>query len=216
VYNPLATWKKELMSGSSRPSGTCGRRTATALALALLTTALGATPRQQPAPYELFARGDGDVKTQYSSATRSTVVQLALAPPGPGGLPSAATLVLQAEYSGAQPGGAPGPITVLAVPAPNANPNVIRNFELELIVERVDEAALKLFYFGQSWGDYGFTPPGGEIRRVAFTMSAAELKTVAAAEGVKGRVLNSDFVLTAKQIAALRLFGAKIGITPRP
>ncbi len=190
-----------------------GLPTAAILAVALAgTLAASGAPPQVPAPYGLFVLNDCEVKSEYSAETRSTIAQLALTPPGANNTPSAASLVLRVEYPGRRPEGLPSEVTVLAVPAVTSNPNTIRNFELEFTVERAGSRPLRLFYFGRSWGDYGFVPAGGEITRVGFSMSAADLQVLIMAERVTGRVMSSSFALTGRQLAALRLFALTVGV----
>ncbi len=187
----------------------------TGMALALAPSGVLRTfapPHQVPAPYGLFPRTDCDLKSQYSSETRSTIVQLALTPPGQDGSPSAASLILRAEYAGTRPDVPPAAISIQALPAPNSNPNVVRGLELELIIERTDARPIRLFYFGNTWGEYGYIPAGGEITRVVFNLSATELKALLTADRITGRVMNSSFALTEKEFAALRSFASSIGV----
>jgi hypothetical protein len=188
--------------------------TVAALALAV-AAALGtsAAPPQVAAPYELFARTDCELKSEYSAKTKTTTVQLALTPPGPDNSPSGASLILQAQYAGTEPIAPPEGITILALPAITSNPNIIRGVELEFTIERAGGAPVRLFYFGKAWGEYEFVPPGGEIRRVAFNLSVAEVKALLLSERVTGRVMNYSFVLTDKHLAALRLFASAIGVS---
>ncbi len=191
------------------------RRMPAALALAAAVVAAGGASgvaRQMPAPYGLYVRTDCELKSTYSEEAKSTTVQLALAPPGPGDLPSAASLVLQAQFAGRQPINPPGAISVLALPAANGNPNTVRGFELEFMIERADASPVRLFYFGQSWGDVGYVPAGGEVTRVVFSMSVADLQSLVLARKVTGTVMNSGFVFTDRHFAALRLFATAIGV----
>jgi hypothetical protein len=187
--------------------------TAVALALALPgALRIFAAPHQVPAPYGLFPRTDCDLTSQYSSETKSTIVQLALTPPGQDGSPSASSLVLRAEYAGTRPDVPPAAISILALPVVNANPNVVRGLELELVIERTNARPIRLFYFGTSWGEFGYIPAGGEISRVIFSLSAAELKALLTADRITGRVMNSSFALTDKELAAMRSFASSIGV----
>ncbi len=178
----------------------------------LAAAARSVAPPQVPAPYALYVRGDCELKSVYAASTKSTVVQLSLTPPGPGGTPSGVSLVLRAEYPGAGPAVAPNDIDVLVLPAVNSNPTVVRGLQLELVMERDGAAPVTLSYFGRSWGDYGFVPAGAEITRVAFTVHAAELKALLVADRVTGRVMNASFVLTGAEMAALREFASAIGM----
>lgn len=139
--------------------------TAVVLALAPLAAPDTLTaPHQVAAPYGLCVRRDCELTSAYSAGTKSTVVQLALDPPGPDGSPAAASLVLQAEYAGTRPGVAPAAITILALPKVTSNPAAIRGVTLELMIECADTGPIRLFYFGESWGEYGFVNPGGRLR----------------------------------------------------
>ena len=171
-----------------------------------------AAPPQLPAPYELFVRGDCELGSAYSAATDTTTVQLALTPPGPENSPSGASLILQARYAGTQPSGPPSDIAILALPVVNSNPTTERDVALELTLELAGPHSVRLFYFGKSFGDYGFIPPGGEIRRVTFSLGVAELRALLLAERVTGRVMNCGFVLAERHLAALRLFALRIGV----
>ncbi len=179
---------------------------------AAVTIGASAAPPQIPAPYGLFVHTDCELKSEYSAKTKTTSVQLALTPPGPDKTPSAASLVLRAEYQGTEPLVAPAGIAILALPSITSNPNVIRGVELEMTIERGGVRPLRLFYFGKSWGEHGFVFPGAEITRVEFGLSVAEFKALLLAERVTGRVMNYDFVLTGKHIAALRQFASAIGV----
>ena len=194
--------------------GTHGRWRMLAALSATFACALGvaaATP-QLEAPYALFVRSDGEMKSEYSVDQNVTVVQLALIPPGVGNTPSTASLVLRAQYAGHAPAAPPASISILVVPSVTADPNVIRGVQMQLTIERAESTPLTLAYFGKSWGTAEFVPPGGEVTRVIFGMSVAEFKAVLLGERVSGRVLNATFVFTAKQLAALRLFALTIGI----
>ena len=181
------------------------------LVWAAIRGTLAATP-QVPAPYELFVRGDCELQSAYSVATDTTTVQLALSPPGPDNSPSGVSLILEARYAGTQPSGSPSDIAILALPVVHSNPTLLRDVELELTIELAGARSVRLFYFGKSFGDYGFVPPGGEIRRVTFSLSVAELRALLLAERVAGRVMNRGFVLTDRHLAALRLFALTIGV----
>jgi hypothetical protein len=187
--------------------------TVAALVLAVAGT-LGAfaAPPQVPAPYGLFVHSDCELKSEYSARTRTTTVQLALTPPGPDNSPSAASLLLRAQYAGTEPMAPPAELAILALPAITSNPNIIRGVELELTIERAGVRPVRLFYFGNSWGEHGFVFPGAEITRVEFSLSVAELKALLLAERVTGRVMNYDFVLARKHLAALRQFASTIGV----
>ncbi len=184
-----------------------------AVVIATLALTIGAAAAQVPAPYGLFVHSDGEVKSQYSTDLKSTIVELALAPPGQSNAPSSATMVLRAAFAGRQAIAPPAGITILILPTITSNPNVIRDNTLGFTIERPGSTPLELSYFGQSWGDYGFVPPGGEVTRVAFSMSVAELRALLLAERVSGRVMNSNFVFTNQHLAALRLFAMTIGVT---
>jgi len=192
-----------------------GLQPVTVVATTLVWAAIGgtfaATP-QVPAPYELFVRGDCELRSAYSAETNTTTVQLALTPPGPDDSPSGASLILQARYAGTQPSGSPSDIAILALPVVHSNPTLERGVELELTIELAGARSVRLFYFGDSFGDYGFVPPGGEIRRVTFSLSVAELRALLLAERVTGRVMNCGFVLTDRHLVALRLFALRIGV----
>jgi hypothetical protein len=181
------------------------------LVWAAIRGTFAATP-QLPAPYEVFVRGDCELQSAYSAGTDTTTVQLALTPPGPDDSPSGASLILQARYAGTQPSGPPSDIAILALPVVHANPTLVRGVELELTIELAGARPVRLYYFGESFGDYGFVPPGGEIRRVSFRLSVAELRALLLAERVAGRVMNCDFVLADRHLAALRLFALRIGV----
>lgn len=169
-------------------------------------------PLQMPAPYGLFVHTDGELKSDYSDALKATVVQLALTPPGLAGTPSAASMVFRSQFPGRQPAAPPGEITILVLPAITSDPNVIRGVKLVFAIERAGARPLELSYFGKSWGEHGFTPPGGEITRVAFSMSLAELRSLLEAERVSGQVMNSSFEFTSAHLAALRMFATAIGV----
>jgi hypothetical protein len=192
-----------------------GLQPVTVVAMTLVWAAIrgtfAATP-QLPAPYEVFVRGDCELQSAYSAGTDTTTVQLALTPPGPDDSPSGASLILQSRYAGTQPSGPPSDIAILALPVVHANPTLVRGVELELTIELAGARPVRLFYFGESFGDYGFVPPGGEIRRVSFRLSVAELRALLLAERVAGRVMNCDFVLADRHLAALRLFALRIGV----
>jgi hypothetical protein len=183
-----------------------------AVVIATLSLAIGAAAEQVPAPYGLFVHTDGEVKSEYSADLKSTIVELALSP-GLADTPSSTTMVLRAAFAGrSRPSTPPVEITILVLPAITSNPNVIRDTGLAFTIERSGSAPLELSYFGRSWGDYGFVPPGGEVTRVAFSMSVPELRALLLAERVSGRVMNSNFVFTSKHLSALRLFAMTIGV----
>jgi hypothetical protein len=184
---------------------------ALALVLGCAPGASNATA-QMPAPYQLFVAGDGEMKSDYSVELKSTVVQLAIRPPGLRGTAPPATMVFYARFQGREPEGPPSEIRVLALPTVTFNPNVVRGVQMQLTIEHHQARPLTLSYFGQSWGDYGYVAAGDEISRVAFTMSAAELRALGFGEQVTGEVLNSEFVLTRDQLAALRRFTLAVGI----
>lgn len=203
-------------------SATTVRRTSLKLQMpAVLIGTLAATlvasgaRAQVPAPYELFVHTDGELKTEYSALSKSTVVQLAIMPPGAGETPSATSMVLRAEFAGRQPITPPGQIGILVVPTATSSPNVIRGVQLEFTIQAAGSPPLDLSYFGRSWGEYGFVPPGGELRRVEFSMSVPELRALLLGRQVTGRVMNSTFAFTGKHLAALRLFAMAIGV-PQP
>lgn len=203
-------------------SATTVRRTSLTLRMpAILTLTLAATLvasgalAQVPAPYELFVHADGELKTEYVAASRSTIVQLALMPPGAGSTPSATSMVLRAEFAGRQPMIPPGQIGILVLPTVTSSPNVIRGVQLAFTIQAAGSPPLDLSYFGRSWGEYGFVPPGAELRRVEFSMSVPELRALLLGQEVTGRVMNSTFVLTTRHLAALRLFAMAIGV-PQP
>jgi hypothetical protein len=183
-----------------------------ALATPAAVCVFAAAQPQVPAPYALFRGTDCELKSEYSTATSSTTVQLVLTPPGPDGSPSPAWLVLQAEYAGTRPDLPPADISITALPVVNFNPNVVRGVELDLVIETTEAKRVTLSYFGRAVGEFGFVPAGGEISRVAFTLSVTELRALLAAEQVTGRVMNSDFALTARELATLRLFASTIGV----
>ncbi len=140
-------------------------RCAIVLAAALLGTALVAgAPRQMAAPYGLFVHSDGELKSDYSDELKATVVQLALTPPGLAGTPSAASMVFRAQFAGRQPAAPPRSIEILVLPAITSDPNVIRGVKLEFTIDRAGARPLPLSYFGKSWGEHGFTPPGEKSR----------------------------------------------------
>ena len=200
-------------SGMALPRRRLPLLTATVLALVPPAALVAlAAPHQIPAPYGLFVHSDCELKSEYSAGTKSTTVQLALTPPGPDGSPSAASLVLRAEYAGTQPEAPPADISIMALPAVTSNPTVLRGVQLELVIERTGARPVTFSYFGKSWGEYGFVPPGGEITRVVFSLSVAELKALLVADRITGRVMNSGFTLTGKELAALRQFADAIGI----
>jgi hypothetical protein len=180
-----------------------------ALSAAVIPSA--ASP-QMPAPYGLSTLRDCDITSEYSAEKKSTVVQLALVPPGPAGEPAAVSLALRAEYAGRMPGSPPGAINVLVLPTILSSPNVQRGFELELMVYRAGARPLRLFYFGRSWGEVGYVAPGDEVTRVGFSMSAADLQALLLGERVTGRVMNFGFEFTNRHLAALRLFAMTIGV----
>jgi len=182
-----------------------------AVAIATIALTLGSAAAQVPAPYGLFVHTDGEVKSEYSADLKATIVELALSP-GLGDTPASTTMVLRAAFAGRQPTAPPGQITILVLPTITSNPNVIRDGALAFTIEGSGSPPLELSYFGQSWGDYGFIPPGGEFTRVAFSMSVPELRALLLAERVSGRVMNSNFVFTGKHLAALRLFARTIGV----
>jgi hypothetical protein len=188
---------------------------------AVLTMTLAATllatnaPAQVPAPYELFVHTDGELKTEYSAASSSTVVQLAIMPPGAGDTPSATSMVFRAEFLGRQPLTPPGQIGILVLPTPTSSPNVIRGVQLAFTIQAAGSPPVDLSYFGRSWGENGFVPPGGELRRVEFSMSVPELRALLLGRQVTGRVMNSTFAFTTRHLAALRLFAMAIGV-PQP
>ncbi len=187
--------------------------TVAALAL-LMAGTLGAiaAPPQVPAPYGLFVHSDCELKSEYSARTKTTTVQLALTPPGPDNSPSAASLLLRAQYAGTEPIAPPSEIAILALPAITSNPNIVRGVELELTIERAGVRPVRLYYLGNSWGEHGFVFPGAEITRVSFNLSVAELRALLLAERVTGRVMNYSFVLTGKHLAALLQFASTIGV----
>ena len=169
--------------------------------------------RQVAAPYQLFVRIDGELQSDYSAQLKSTTVQLALTPPGLHSTPSAASVVFQAGFAGREPTEPPNEITILVLPSVLSNPNVVRGVELDFTIERAGSRPLTLFYFGRSWGDYEYVAAGGEITRVAFSMSAAELRAIALGERVTGHAMNHSFAFTDEHLAALRLFAQTIGVT---
>lgn len=175
---------------------------------------VGTEAAQVPAPYGLFVRHDGEVKSEYSPDLKSTIVELSLSP-GMGDAPASTTMVFRAAFAGRQAGPTPGEITVLILPTITSNPNVIRDNTLVFTIDRTESKPVELSYFGQSWGDYGFVPPGGEYTRVAFKMSVPELRAMLLAERVSGKVMNSNFTFTSKQLAALKLFAKTIGVNPK-
>jgi hypothetical protein len=183
-----------------------------AVVIAVLAVTLGAAA-QVPAPYGLFVHSDGEVKSRYSADLKSTIVELALTPPGQSNAPTSVTMVLRAAFAGRQATAPPAEITILILPTITSDPNVRRDNTLGFTIERPESTPVHLSYFGQSWGDYGFVPPGGELTRVAFSMSVAELRALLMAERVVGRVMNSSFVFTNKHLAALRVFATTIGVT---
>jgi hypothetical protein len=203
--------RKATMRSSSRTFLPLCLLAAMALSLTGSAGASGAFP-QQPPPYGLFVANDCEVKTEYAPGTRSTVVQLMLTPPGPGGSASAATLVLRAERTGADASAPAGQIEVIGIPAINSNPNIIRNLELELVIARAASQPLRLFYVGNGWEAFGFSTPGNEITRASFKMSAADVQALLLAEKVTGRVMNYPFEFTPKHLAALRVFAMAAGI----
>jgi hypothetical protein len=182
-----------------------------AVVIATLSLAIGAAAGQVPAPYGLFVHTDGEVKSEYSADLKSTIVELSLSA-GVGDTPSSTTMVFRAAFAGRQVGAPPSEITILVLPTINSNPNVIRDTGLAFTIDRVDSSPLELSYFGKSWGDYGFVPPGGEVTRVAYSMSVPELRALLLGERVSGRVMNSSFTFTSKQRAALQLFALTIGV----
>lgn len=198
------------MRTSSRPSPLPWIPVAIVVALVGSAGASGAFA-QQPPPYGLFVANDCEVKTEYSAGTRSTVVQLMLTPPGPGGSPSAATLVLRADRSGSDPSASVAQILVIGIPAINSNPNIIRNLELEFVIARGGQA-LRLFYVGAGWENFGFSTPGNEITRASFRIAAADLQALMAADKVTGRVMNYSFEFASKHLAALRVFAMACSI----
>jgi hypothetical protein len=183
------------------------------LVLALIVT-VGASGAhaQVEAPYGLFVAVDGEMKSEYSPGQKSTVVQLALTPPGLSGTGPSATMVFWARFAGREPEGPPAEIRILVLPIVTSSPNVVRDVEMQLTIEHHKTRPLTLSYFGQSWGEYGFVPPGGEITRVAFTMSPAELRALGFGEQVTGEVMNSAFAFTEQQLAALQRFALAVGI----
>jgi hypothetical protein len=184
------------------------------LAAALLGTLDASEARRQiPAPYGLFVHSDGELKSDYSAERKSTTVQLALTPPGLHSTSSAASVVLQAGFAGREPTAPPREIALLLLPSIVSNPNVVRGVELDFTIECAGSQPLRLFYFGSSWGEYGYVTPGGEITRVVFTMSAAELRALTVGERVTGHAMNHSFAFTDQHLAALRLFAQTIGVT---
>jgi hypothetical protein len=165
-----------------------------------------------PAPYQLFPRTDCELTSEYFARTNTTSVRLSLTPPGPDKSPSAASLLLWAQYPGTEPAGPPDGIVLVALPSVTSNPNVIRSTQMELTLEGAGPRPVRLFYIGASWARNGFLPPGAEVRGVEYQLSIAELEALLLAERVTGRVMNFRFVLTARQLAALHQFASTIGV----
>ena len=186
---------------------------AAALALAVAGTfgTFAASP-QLPAPYQLFPRTDCELTSEYFARTNTTSVRLAITPPGPDKTPSAASLLLWAQYPGTEPAGPPDGIVLVALPSVTSNPNVIRSTQMELTLEGAGPRPVRLFYVGASWARNGFLPPGAEVRGVEYQLSIAELEALLLAEQVTGRVMNYRFVLGGKHLAALHQFASAIGV----
>ena len=186
--------------GGSCPGTGCGP-------VRLRVAAPGASPLRTVRPHRLRAeigvlgQDEDDDRPTGAHATR-------LGQFGVGGVTDTSSPV-----PGTQPIAPPDEVTILALPAITSNPNIIRGVELELTIERAGTGPVRLFYFGKAWGEHEFVPPGGEITRVTFNVSVAEVKAMLLAERVTGRVMNYSFVLTGKHLAALRLFAAAIGVS---
>ena len=189
-------------------------RCAIVLAAALLGTALVAgAPRQMAAPYGLFVHSDGELKSDYSDELKATVVQLALTPPGLAGTPSAASMVFRAQFAGRQPAAPPRSIRDPGPAGDHLRPECHPGRQAGVHDRPCRGAAAPAVVLREILGRARVHPARGEITRVVFSMSLAELGSLLQAERVTGTVMNSSFEFTNQHLAALRLFAMAIGVT---
>lgn len=148
---------------------------------------------------------DGETRTAYDVASRSTVRTLTLAPSTPTGQPSGLTLVWLAFYPGRSPIGPPLGVELRAYAGPVANTNVARETDIVFALDDRGPLAMHLRYPGVG-GFAGFVPPGGEIPISVARQPLDELLALAWAERVGGHAIGFAFELRRDQVDALRRF----------
>jgi hypothetical protein len=148
---------------------------------------------------------DGETRTAYDAASRSTVRTLTLLPSSPTGQPSGLTLVWLAFYPGRSAQGPPLGVEVRAYAGPVSNANVVRETDIVFALDDGDALAMHLRYPGVG-GFAGFVPPGGEIPISVARQPLDELLALAWADRVGGRAIGFVFDLRRDQVDALRRF----------
>jgi hypothetical protein len=182
----------------------------------MASTASAGTVDGQPDAGILASIEDGRIDTRYLRAENRTEVSLALAPLRPDG-GRGVTLVLRASFAGHAPDrDEPVDVSLRAhygLQSDDAQRAVqaMRGTQaLEIHVDPHMPDGITLFFFPESWGYPGFTGPGDEIPVAFFNLTAAELRALAVARSLSGRVLWSDFVLTPAQLEALASFASQV------
>jgi len=180
-------------------------------AVALVLVASVARPAAQRAPVPegqdagYLARGtDREVRAVYDASRGVTVATLTLIPPGTGGSAPSMSMMFETSFPGRAPEVLPTAVDVRIHAGPLSDSRVQRTVELEWTLDPQAPKPLRLWYFGSAWGHAGYVAPGDEIPLVRFVMSAADLRSLAAAEHVVGNALGFAFALTPAEHAALR------------
>lgn len=152
---------------------------------------------------------DGETRTTYDLASRSTVRTLTLIPPGPQGAPSGVTLVWHAYYPGRTVQGAPSGVEVRAYAGVLSDTRVTRQTDIVFALDEGTALSMHLRYAG-SGGFVGFVPPGGEIPISISPQPLDEFAAFAWARRVGGRAIGFSFELRPDQVDALGRFAREL------
>ena len=152
----------------------------------------------------------------YLALENQTDVTLSLVPPEPSSGPGV-TLVFRARFPGrAVDVRKLSEIVVrahyrLASDDRTRSARAIGGVEaMQLNIDPRQPGGITLSFFPTSWGYGGFTAPGDEMPLAFFTLTPADLRAIAVARTMSGRVLWTEFVLTSNQVEALRQFAGRV------